>query len=59
MHVDKNLFENLLNGCRDFFRNRVNALWEKYDDINFLPEFLTDFNSGGLMEYRNRVLKIS
>src|SRR4030042_4418911 len=29
-HIDREFFETLLNGCRDYFRNCVFALWEKY-----------------------------
>ena len=58
-HIDREFFESLLNGCRDYFRNRVSALWEKYHDLYFLPEFLCEFDSGGLMEYREKVLFFS
>jgi hypothetical protein len=56
MHFDKDVFENLLNECRDIFRSRVSALWGNFADLNFLPEFLCQFDSGGLMEYRRKSL---
>jgi hypothetical protein len=58
-HIDKDYFENLLNECRDQFRNRVTLLWEKFSDLYFLPEFLCEFFSKGLMAYREKVLKFS
>lgn len=48
----KNSFENTLDQLRDSFRNKVKTLWEKYNDMNFLPEFLTEFDSGGMAEFK-------
>jgi hypothetical protein len=45
IHSDKNIFENLLNECRDAFRAKVSALWEKFSDVAFLPEVLQKWYS--------------
>jgi hypothetical protein len=55
-HIDRELFEKLLNDCRDNFRRRVSLLWGKFCDRYFLPEFLTSFDSGGMAEYRENHL---
>jgi hypothetical protein len=57
--VDKDLFESLLDNCRDFFRRRVSSLWEKYSDMNFLPQFLCDFDSTGMAGLREKYLSFS
>lgn len=48
--LDENIFQEILNGYRDRFKNRVSSLWANYNDINFVPEFLTDFNSPSISE---------
>lgn len=57
MHTDNTFFEKMLDDLRDAFRRRVSSLWEKFDDMNFLPEFLCDFNSSGMMGLREQHLK--
>jgi len=59
LHNDKSIFEDLLNTCRDVFRNKVSELWNKYGDGNFIPEFLTDFNSSGLSGFKEKYLQLS
>lgn len=57
LHNDKNIFEDALDCIRDSFKNKVSALWEKFKDKDFLPEFLTDFTSGGMPEFKALHLK--
>lgn len=59
MHTDKTRFENVLDTCRDIFRRKVLSLWEKFSDNNFIPEFLTDFDSTGMAGYRAAHLAVS
>lgn len=53
MHVNKEYFENLLDECRDIFRRRISRLWQHFGDMDFLPEFLCDFNSDGLAGFKS------
>jgi plasmid rolling circle replication initiator protein Rep len=54
MHNDKNAFEKLLDDCRDQFRIAVADLWSHFPEENFLPYYLTDFNSTGMQGLRKR-----
>ena len=61
-HVNNNVFEGLLDACRDSFRRRVSLLWAKYykySEKGFLPEFLCDFNSTGMMGLREKYLSFA
>lgn len=52
-------FETILNEAKDVFRNKVKSLWEKYHDTTYLPDFLTEFTSGGMPEYRELNLSLA
>lgn len=54
IHSDKDIFEKLLDDLRQTFRNKVSSLWEHYGEKDFVPEFLTDFNSDGLQGLRKK-----
>jgi plasmid rolling circle replication initiator protein Rep len=54
---DKNSFENVLDETRNDFRVKVSGLWQNYGDINFIPEFLTGFDSEGMAIFKARILK--
>jgi hypothetical protein len=56
MYIDKNFFEKMLDDCRDAFRRKTAELWSKYSDMSFIPEFLCEFTSGGMMEFREKHL---
>jgi hypothetical protein len=58
IHSDKNVFEALLDKCRDEFRNQVSALWEKLTDRDYLPDFLCDFNSTGMQGFKEKYLHL-
>lgn len=53
----KEIFEGLLDECRDNFRSKVSALWQNIGDQNFLPEFLTDWDGPGWIEFKERYIK--
>lgn len=48
--IEENTFQNVLDEARDKFKNRVSSLWKNYHDVNFVPYFLTDFNSPSMSE---------
>jgi len=58
LHTVKDEFEKLLNTTRDIFRNKVAALWRNYNVADFLPEFLCDFNSEGILPMREHQISL-
>jgi hypothetical protein len=59
MYSDKNVFEGILNDCRDIFRNKVAALWQKLSDNDFIPDFLTEWDSTGLPGFKQKHLRFA
>lgn len=57
--TDSMVFEDALNTLRDSFRNKCNTLWSHFKEKDFLPEYLTDFNSTGLQGLRDDILKMA
>jgi len=55
--TDKNNFENTLNSCRDLFRGKVSQLWENFPDMNFIPDFLTGFDTIGMSGFKEKHLR--
>jgi hypothetical protein len=58
LHNCKEEFEKLLNTTRDMFRNKVASLWRNYNVSSFLPEFLCDFNSEGILPMRETQISL-
>lgn len=54
---DKNYYENVLNDCRDLFRNRVSQLWENFNDTNYTPDFLSGWDGIGWIGFKEKHLK--
>jgi hypothetical protein len=57
VHDDKDIFEGILNVCRDLFRNKVSSLWQNYGNREYTPDFLTAFDSTGIQGLREKYLK--
>lgn len=57
--TDSMVFEDALNSLRDSFRNKCNTLWSHFKEKDFLPEYLTDFNSTGMQGLREDILKMA
>lgn len=56
---DTMVFESALDELRDSFRNKIKTLWSRFRDKDFLPEYLTDFNSTGLQGLKEAILKMA
>ena len=57
IHSDKIEFENILDDLKNAFRNKVKSLWEKFNDNDYLPDFLCDFDSTGFLPFKDNCLK--
>jgi hypothetical protein len=54
----KEVFEDALNTLRDSFRNKVNHLWENFNDADFIPYFLREFDSSGMHGFKQKYLRL-
>jgi plasmid rolling circle replication initiator protein Rep len=58
LHSIKEVFEDALNTLRDSFRNKVNHLWENFNDADFIPYFLREFDSSGMHGFKQKYLRL-
>lgn len=58
LHTIKEVFESTLDTLRDSFRNKVNHLWEHFNDSSFIPYFLREFDSDGMPGFKKKYLQI-
>jgi hypothetical protein len=56
LHKTKEFFENFLDDTHKIFRSKCSELWKRFSDKDFLPEFLTQFDSINLEDFKNSAL---